>query len=452
MTDITSTRDKIWESFCLRADKFVKDTEQFANEDLNPGGYYKAVWCRDAAYILKDWFLSGRLEDVMQELLFIWSHQISPSAEKVIYGRGSPEMRYSPQVASQDVHEKFQGALPTTIFRGFSEVYGRNPDIDSTALMISTTSSVLDSYLKSGMIAPVLPPEQGLKELKVSSVVTSPSTVIDYVVPRMLLATSFLMSRDTDGDGLLEQEHNEDWMDTVLREGNVLYSQACWILALGNLSSLLKQLKMDTEAEMTLSAALRAINAVEERLWSDKNDAYLDWHDGKAGYLTQDVALYVVAVTENTILDALSARLKGKFSQRDHTLPDFSKRANRTLDSLKKRIWKEGWPLVTESALERTGPWDLDPNQYHNHTLWPWTTGLEMLARSRLGRIEECNLLLGVLASTDSQSNIRALYEWVNPITDRGSGARPFRTGISAIRIAISDIFAQMGETRLLGI
>jgi hypothetical protein len=32
----------------------------------------------------------------------------------------------------------------------------------------------------------------------------------------MLLAVDYLASRDIDNDGLLEQNHNEDWMDTGL--------------------------------------------------------------------------------------------------------------------------------------------------------------------------------------------------------------------------------------------
>jgi len=69
-----------------------------------------------------------------------------------------------------------------------------------------------------------------------------PTKVAEYVVPRMLKAVEYLFSRDVDNDGLLEQSHNEDWMDTVLRAGKIVYSQACWILALNNLSSLLSQL------------------------------------------------------------------------------------------------------------------------------------------------------------------------------------------------------------------
>ena len=118
-------------------------------------------------------------------------------------------------------------------------------------------------------------------------------------------------------------------------------------------------------------------------------------------------------------------------------------RAKRTLDALRNRVWKEKWPLVTEVVLKSTGPWVLKPYQYHNHTFWPWTTGIEMLARSRFDRIEECDLLLSTLTS-ESNLQMRTFYEWVNPITDEGNGAFPFRTGISAVRISVVDIFSSI--------
>jgi len=115
-------------------------------------------------------------------------------------------------------------------------------------------------------------------------------------------------------------------------------------------------------------------------------------------------------------------------------------RAIKTLEALKSRTWKGKWPLVTEVALKSTGPWTLKPYQYHNLTFWPWTTGIEMLARSRFDRVEDSNILLSALAS-ESGLHMHTLYEWVNPITGEGKGAFPFRTGISAVRWAIIDIF-----------
>jgi hypothetical protein len=62
-----------------------------------------------------------------------------------------------------------------------------------------------------------------------------------------------------------------------------------------------------------------------------------------------------------------------------------------------------------------------------------------MLARSRFDRQEECSSLLSTLTS-ESQLRMHTFYEWINPITNEGNGAFPFRTGISAVRVAIVDI------------
>lgn len=142
-----------WKEFRLKADKFMKKTQEHALGEINPGGYYTAIWCRDASYILRDWFLSGaNIDKILERLRLIWSHQITSSGEeKFIYGRGSPETKFESFVANKYLHREFEGALPTTIYHdkknNFSEVYGQNPDIDSTALMISTTSWILDVLL-----------------------------------------------------------------------------------------------------------------------------------------------------------------------------------------------------------------------------------------------------------------------------------------------------------------
>jgi hypothetical protein len=67
-----------------------------------------------------------------------------------------------------------------------------------------------------------------------------------------------------------------------------------------------------------------------------------------------------------------------------------------------------------------------------------------MLARSRFNKVEGCNILLSKLASNDGHPHLHAFYEWINPITDEGSGAYPFRTGITTIRIALADILEKI--------
>ena len=125
--------------------------------------------------------------------------------------------------------------------------------------------------------------------------------------------------------------------------------------------------------------------------------------------------------------------------QSNHNDSEIHERAINTLDTLKKRTWKNNLPLVTEMEVIKTGPWNLNPNEYHNHTFWAWITGIEMVARNRFNMIDDFTFLLSKFVSDDNMVYSNMLHEWVNPLTFQGNGAYPFRTGISAIRIAVSE-------------
>jgi familyl 116 glycosyl hydrolase-like protein len=459
----------ISEAFITKANRFIQKTQEHALQGVNPGGVYQATWCRDASYILRDWFLSGNIDGVCQQIYQIWSHQISQDKEKLVYGRGSPEMKFLSEVASVGKQKEFEGALPTTIYQaGFSEIYGQNPDIDSTALMVSTSSWILtrsllkDEQEHSSENSSFPPPPTIASEHSSDYVsallskigITNPSEVIKLVVPRMIRAIEYLNSRDIDNDGLLEQNHNEDWMDTILRAGKIVYDQACWILALNNLSTLLSKLGRDKEADRLLQLADKTIHAVDQKLWSEEDGCYIDIQEshhigGPYRTLTQDVSFYLVAITENTVNDNFRIHDQHKKKQQQEPKKtihqNLQRRAISSLDAIRSRVWKDKWPLVTEAELKSTGPWLLKPYQYHNQTFWPWTTGIEMLARSRFNRIEECDSLLSKLAS-EEHPHIHTFYEWINPITDQGNGAYPFRTGISTVRIAIADILIRQNS------
>ena len=431
------------------AEKFMEKTQEHVLQGINPGGIYQAIWCRDAAYILMDWFESGNIQGTMQQVHQIWSHQISsPSTEKIIYGRGSIDMKFLSQVYD-DKKEEFKGALPTTIYQaGFSEVYGQSPDIDSTALMISTTSRILtacpinekssDSIKRPSDSSDYLP---GLL-LKVG--ITDPKKVTDYVVPKIFDAIGYLASRDIDNDGLLEQGHNEDWMDTILRAGKIVYSQACWINALTNFAKLLSKLGKRNESSKMTELAARAIKAVNDILWSDEDNSYIDIQEAHhlgAVYRTlmQDVSLYLIAAHEYFFNNDIQQENYTTSNQAKSQLSEeINARSVNTLSTMKKRLWRDGWPLVTEVELKVTGPWILKPYQYHNKTTWPWCTALEMVARNKFNQFKECIALLAEMSS--GKPYMFSFYEWINPIDKRPEGAFPFRTGISALRLCIADI------------
>jgi hypothetical protein len=68
-------------------------------------------------------------------------------------------MKFLSVVADRDIRRKFEGALPTTIYQddndknknNNSEVYAQNPDIYSTALIISTSSWIFGVLLMEGV-------------------------------------------------------------------------------------------------------------------------------------------------------------------------------------------------------------------------------------------------------------------------------------------------------------
>ena len=107
----------VWKSFYAKGERFVEKTSEHILQGINPGGVYQAIWCRDASYILRDWFMSGNVDGTLQQIFRIWSHQITPNREKIVFGRGSPDTKFLAEVAEEQKEKTFTGALPTTIYQ-----------------------------------------------------------------------------------------------------------------------------------------------------------------------------------------------------------------------------------------------------------------------------------------------------------------------------------------------
>ena len=88
---------------------FMNKTSQYAIKDAQPGGYYKSVWMRDAAYIPKDQFISGCAFDVIDDLVHLWSNQINdPQDKKIIFGRESPLTKFTPMRCNPNLINKLK--------------------------------------------------------------------------------------------------------------------------------------------------------------------------------------------------------------------------------------------------------------------------------------------------------------------------------------------------------
>jgi|SRR5215469_842956 len=116
-------------------------------------------------------------------------------------------------------------------------------------------------------------------------------------------------------------------MDTILRSGKIVYSQACWLLALTDFAALLIKVGREEDAQKLMTLTIETIQAVEEKLWSDNHGSYVDIQ--------------------------------------------------------KNNDFEEPYRMLTQKQYE-----------YHNQTFWPWISGIEMLARGRFNRIEECNIMV----------------------------------------------------------
>ena len=120
----------------------------------------------------------------------------------------------------------------------------------------------------------------------------------------------------------------------------------------------MSQLGEPRESEKIARIAEKAIKAVDQTLWSEEDGCYLDIQEthhigGPYRTLTQDGSLYVVALTENTLMnDNLKGKREYNIKHRKTEIEsrildqNIHYRANRTLDAIRARTWKEKWPLV----------------------------------------------------------------------------------------------------------
>lgn len=377
---------------------FMNSTAAFVESKLTPGGFYTGVWCRDASYIINELSNMEKHSLVAQKLEWIWRHQIRENADvKFVHGRGTPEMNYSMQYLRGDSStinflKSANGALPTSIQNGYCEVYGQNPDIDSTGLMVSVTCKCC------------------LQDEQLSN----------RLIPRIRNAVSYLESRDLDGDLLLEQGPNEDWMDRMLRSGKLVYNQGIWITTLLRWARLLRRSGFANEADDADQKAALVANSVENILWNSQKECYLDQSESQQQTrITQDMCFFLLAMKE------------GNYSK---------ERVEKSLSTVEKVLWKQYGASCQEPPSRVTAPPILAPYKYQNGGVWPWITSAEILARLSYSQVQEPKLLLQRILPV-------AHLEWIDPNNMRNGGAFPFRTGIAAIRTALRKFLEIYNKT-----
>ncbi len=202
--------------------------------------------------------------------------------------------------------------------------------------------------------------------------------------PKIVKSHQYLLTRDTDGDGFLEQKGNQDWADTLQRSGKVVYSQAIYYEFLHAIESLAQKFgdaRIAKECKRIYSKMESNFDAI---FWDEPAGTYVD-------FVKPDGTKKVCANQ-----DMLLARIFGLNSNRVFFL--------RSLDRLKKNCW-------TEWGAGKQEPYDLEGSSwglagfYHNGGIWLWCAAFEATARFLAGQIDDGLWILNTCRAYDFGKN-----------------------------------------------
>ena len=203
---------------------------------------------------------------------------IKPSKNLKIYiGRYSPELDYErTEVKSETYIERIRGGFPTLVGKGYIEIFGTHPDIDSTS---SGVNLIIDAAREMNIFGDEI--DNAIRE-----------------------SIKYLESRDINKDGLLEQGPNEDWAIGLYRNGSVLYSNALY------LSTVEKAFNLYIDKDQGISRDLeediqRCYDSIERYLWLE--DHYIDSINLRGGLVLR----YSLDTTE--LIDTITYSDHSKF-------------------------------------------------------------------------------------------------------------------------------------------
>jgi len=204
--------------------------------------------------------------------------------------------------------------------------------------------------------------------------------------PKARKAAEFLLSKDRNNDGLIEERVFANWAETVLKFGNVLYTNCCfykalkeasWLSSLEKKQGLLK--KFDALAEKTSEK-------INQAFW--EGNYYIDWIDFRRhDFFASDGNLLAI---DFGIADKAQAQMiLNKIKQ----------------EQLNKIPLKTNYPLYPLWRIPPTLLPLLEYN-YHNGFNWPWLGCLNAIALQKVGWKREAKQTLKSVALLINQNGI----------------------------------------------
>ena len=304
-----------------------------------PGHMYANFYSRDSHWQIHGLLANGKFEEVKNLLLHFTKYQNA------------------------------EGSFPTRINLAGKPIYHTSaPDLDSAALIWLSLIEYI-RWTKDFDFG-----EQNWKSITAS--------------------IQFLNSKDTDNDGWLEQDYDQDWADRTKRHGKVNYTQ-CIYFQLLNEAAELGTVLNKSEAALFKNKADKLRANYDALFWDEPSGFYLDYispSGERMKKLSQDVCLaFIFGLTDDT------------------------RKIKSHLGKLKEKCWGKWGPAHHEGYKDDA---KMDPvGFYCNGGVWMWLTAFEAHAHFKFGNPEDGIAALNAIKAYEFGKNpYNAVYfdtiEW----------------------------------------
>jgi glycogen debranching enzyme len=180
-------------------------------------------------------------------------------------------------------------------------------------------------------------------------------------------AIEYLISRDSDGDGLIEKPYlANDWADNIKRSTWVSYDQGLYIAALKAYAGLCERLSNGDKSERYTAMAEKALQAMYRELWDEDLGYFVNYR--RPGFTEKNLSVDTLVVLHFHVVDEA------------HTvrLLDAAKRLLRASNNTQQPYGDYGLLCAYPIYSNQVDLFDksASPYWYHNGADWPYWDGM----------------------------------------------------------------------------